>query len=147
MKFPTLKQPPKRQSFWRAVAAALVAHPLFVVALGVVYWALRPFVWAAIYMEPYRPPPGAYPPNSGEWLFTQGIGFCASVAAGIAATYWSPPRSYLPMAVLVALSFASLLFTQFPFETSVLRNAIYVLQTPLGLVIGAALLKRWAECT
>lgn len=142
MKFLSLKHPPKCQSFWRAVVAAVVVHPLVLVGLGIVYWALRPFVWAAIYMEPYRSPPGPYSPNGGEWLFTQGIGFCASVVAGVVAAYWSPPRSYLPIAVLVAISFAFLPFSQFPFDTSAFRNTIYALQTPLGLVIGAVLLSR-----
>lgn len=140
MKFLSLKQPPKIQSFWRAVLAGVVAYPLFVVLLGMVYWVIRPFVWAAIYSEPYRPPPGPYSPSSGEWLFVPGIGFCASVVAGAAAAYWSPPRSRVPIALLIVPNFVALLFTQFPFDTSAFRNALYVLHTPVGLVIGAALL-------
>lgn len=143
MKLLSLRQPPKVQSVWRAVLAGLVAHPLFIVILGAVYWALRPFVWAAIYSEPYRPPPGPYSPNSGEWLFVQGISFCASIVAGVAAAYWSPPRSRTPITLLIALGFVALLFGQFPFDTSFFRNALYALHIPVGLVIGAALLWRW----
>ena len=142
MKLPSLSHHSKRQSFWRAVAAGVVIHPLFAVMLSIIYWALRPFVWAAIYMEPYRPPHGPYPPGSGEWLFTQVFGFCASVAAGVAAAYWSPPSSNWPTAVLVVLSLALLPFTQFPLETSAFRNALYALHTPLGLVFGALMLRR-----
>lgn len=143
----TLKRPPQIRSFWRAVLAGVVAHPLIIVALSMVYWALRPFVWAAIYMEPYQPLPGPYSPNSGEWLFAQGISFGASVVAGIAAAYWSPQKSKLPITILVTLSFVALFFAQFPFDTSAIRNAVYALHTPLGLVVGASLLKRWQAKT
>jgi hypothetical protein len=143
MKLPSLIHPPKRQSFWLAVVAGVIAQPIIAVVLSMVYWALRPFIWSAIYMEPYRPPLGAYPPSSGEWLFTQGIGFCAAFAAGISAAYWSPPNSNWPTAVLVVICLAFLPFTQFPFETSVFRNALYALHTPLGLVLGALLLRHW----
>jgi len=143
MKIFSLRQPPKIQSIWRAVLAGVVAHPLFIVLLGAVYWVLRPFVWAAIYSEAYRAPVGPYPPDSGEWLISQGIGFGASVAAGAAAAYWSPRSSWLPIALLTGLCFGSLLFTQFPLDTSVFRNAVYALHAPVGLVIGAACLWRW----
>ncbi len=138
-----LKQSPKNQSVWRAVLAGAVAHPLFGLLLGMVYWLLRPFVWAAIYSEPYRPPPGPYPADSGEWLFMQGIGFFAAVVAGALAAHWSPSRSKLPIAFLVALSFGALFFTQFPLETTAFRNALYAFLTPVGLVVGALLLWRW----
>ena len=143
MRFLSIKRVPARQSFWRAVLGAVVAYALVVIALLIIYWALRPFVWAAIYMEPYRPPPGPYQPGSGEWLFMQGLGFGASMAEGSAAAYWSQPKSKSALSILIAVSLVSLLFTQFPFETSVFRNAIYALHGPLGIVIGAVLLKRW----
>lgn len=140
MKILTIRQPPTVQSVWRAVLAGVVAHPLSIVVLGIVYWALRPFVWAAIYSEPYHPPPGPYSPNSGEWLFVQGISFCASFVAGVASAYWSPARSTTPIAFLVALSLVALLFGQFPFETSLVRNVFYALHMPMGILIGAAFL-------
>jgi hypothetical protein len=143
MKLPSLRYPPRRQSFWRAVAAAAAAYLLMLVALASVYWVLRPFVWAALYGEPYSPPPGSgpYPLDSGQWLFTQAIGFCASIAAGVMGAYWSPPRSSRPIVVLVLLSFGGLLFGEFPLETSPLRMAMYALQMPLGLTLGAFLLR------
>jgi hypothetical protein len=109
------------------------------------YVALRPFVWAAIYSEAYRSLPGPHSPNSGEWLFLQVIGMCAAVIAGFVATYWSPPKSRVPIALLIVCSFASLLLTPFPFDASVFRKALYTLLTPAGLVIGHSLLRRyWA---
>ncbi len=65
MKLISLKQPPKVRSVWRAVLVGVVAQPLVVLLLSAVYWALRPFVWAAVYSEPYRPPPGPYPRQNG----------------------------------------------------------------------------------
>lgn len=141
MKLISLKHPPKVRSVWRAVLAGLVAQPLVVLLLTVVYWGLRPFVWAAVYSEPYRPPPGPYPPDSGEWLFVQGIGFCASLVSGAAAAHWSPQGSKLPIGILVGFSFIGLLFTQFPLETSAIRNVIYAVGVPLGIVVGAVI--RW----
>ncbi len=142
MKLLSLKHPPKVQSFWRAVLVGLVAQPLSVVLLSMVYWALRPFVWAAIYSEPYRSQPGPYPPDSGEWLFVQSFGFCASVIAGALAAHWSPQRSALPIVFLVALSVGALFFMQFPLDASFFRNALYALHTPLGFVCGAVFLWR-----
>lgn len=141
MKLISLRHPPKVRSVWRAVLAGVVAQPLVVLLMTVAYWALRPFVWAAVYSEPYRPPPGPYPPDSGEWLFVQGIGFCASLVAGAAAAHWSPQGSKLPVGILVGFSFIGLLFTQFPLETSAIRNVIYAVGVPLGIVVGAVI--RW----
>lgn len=143
MKLLSLKQPPKVQSVWRAVLVGLVAHPLSALLLSVVYWVLRPFVWAAVYSEPYRSFSGPYPPESGEWLFVQGFGFCASVISGALAAHWSPQRSKLPIALLAAVSVGALFFTQFPLNASVARNALYALHTPVGLVLGAVFLWRW----
>ena len=140
MKLVSLRQPPKVQSVWRAVLAGVVALLLSSVVLLIVYWALRPFVWAAIYSEPYLPPPGPFSPNSGEWLFVQGISFCAAFVAGVASAYWSPPKSRVSIVILVALSFGAFLFGQFPLDTSLFRNALYALNIPAGIVIGAALL-------
>lgn len=140
MKILSLRQPPKVRSVWRAVLAGIVAHSVSIVVLGIVYWVLRPFVWAAIYSEPYRPPPGPYSPNSGEWLFVQGISFCASFVAGAASAYWSPPRSRTPITLLVALSFAALLFGQSPFNTPLVYSVLYAFNTPMGILIGATFL-------
>ena len=142
MKILSLRHPPKRQSFWRALLAGVIAHPLIAIVLSIVYWALRPFIWAAIYMEPYRPPVGLYSPDSGEWLFTQCIGFFASVGTGVASAYWSPPKSHWPIVALLIMSFAYLAFTKFPLETSMFRNAIYALNFPVGLILGVLLLRR-----
>ncbi len=45
----------------------------------------------------------------------------------------------MPVVVLVALSLALLLFIEFPLEASLIYNAMYALQTPLGLIVGTLL--------
>lgn len=65
MKLISLRHPPKVRSVWRAVLAGVVAQPLVVLLLTVAYWALRPFVWAAVYSEPYRSPPWSV--SAGQW--------------------------------------------------------------------------------
>ncbi len=129
----------RARSFWRAVGAGLIAYCASFVALTLLYWLLRPFVWAAIYGEPYSPPPGPYSPNSGEWLYVQGIGFLTSVCAGAAAARWSLPGSLWALALFVLVPIAFVIVGGVPTDTSNLRVAIYALEGPLGVIAGAAL--------
>lgn len=138
---------PQKRSFWRAIGAAFVTQMLVFVLFIPVYWLLRPFVWAAVYGESYRPPPGPYPPGSGEWLIVQALGFSASLAAGAMAFNWSPPRARTPLLFLVGLSLllllGSLLHGTFPLKTAFVLNLLYAMQGPFGLVLGAVMFKRW----
>jgi hypothetical protein len=125
-----------------AISAAVVSFVLAFLGLACLYWFLRPFVWAAVYGVAYSPPVGPYPPNSGEWLFVQGIGFFSSAGAGFAAARWSRPGSWR---VWVALALASLLLvlaSDFPVGISTARTVLFVLQAPLGVVFGALLYLR-----
>ena len=141
MKFQSFRHPPRTPSTWRAVLAGVVAHPLIAMTLSLTYGVVRPFVWAAVYSEPA--PPYEWSPTGRDWLFLQGIGFVASIVAGWLAAYWSPPKTAIPIALLVLLSFVVLLFGQFPLDASIFRNVLYALHTPVGLVFGALALLRW----
>lgn len=143
MKFLPLKRPPKVRSTWRAILAGAIAYCLSLLFFTVVYAISRDFVWAAMYSEPYHTPPGPLSPNSGEWLFVQGFGFCTSIIAGVFVAHWSAPSSKLPIVALVICSVAILLFTDFPLDTSPIRNALHALHTPVGLLVGASLLRGW----
>lgn len=124
------------QGFWRALAAGIAAYVLAFLVLTLALWLTRPFVWAALYGEPYART-GPYDPASGEWLVVQMIGFLCAGAAGIATARRAPqdaPRALLALFGLFAL--LSLLAE--PLQASAVRNAIYLLHAPLGFLSGAA---------
>ena len=128
----------------RGVLAAMVAGAVFFVlsflGLVVLYWLLRPFVWAAVYGVAYSPPRGPYNPNSGEWLFVQGIGFLSTAAAGFACAKWSKAQSPLvAIGVALALLFLVVFFGELPAGVSYVRKAIFFLGQPIGIVCGALL--------
>ena len=138
---------PQKLSFWRAIGAAFVTQVLGFLLFMPVYWLLRPFVWAAVYGEPYRPPPGPHPAGSGEWLIMQALGLSLSMAAGAMAFNWSPPRARTPLLFLVGLSLllllGELLYGTFPLKTAFVLNLFYAMRGPFGLILGAVLFKRW----
>ena len=90
-----LLSPPRKRTFWRAVGAGLIAYCVSFAVLTLLFWLLTPFVWAALYGEPYVSQPGPFSPDSGMWLVVQAIGFLVSVSAGAAAARRSPPGSYV----------------------------------------------------
>lgn len=130
-------RPPRHQSTLAGLAVGLLAHAFGVFSLMLVYWFLRPFVWAAIYAEPYKGQTGPFPSESGEWLFLQGISFCASVAAGYAAAHWSPRGSKRTLISLVAINFFGLFFVDFPLNASIARNTLLAFHFPVGVLIGS----------
>jgi hypothetical protein len=104
-----------------------------------VYWCLRPFVWAALYGVPYSPPNGPYPPSSGEWLFVKGAAFLSSAAAGFAAAKWGGAKSWVWVVLAVLVLLANVLSGGPAAEVSKAREAVYFLAHPLGVVCGALL--------
>jgi len=129
----------QRRGFWWAFCVGVVAHLLSLFALLVLYWLLRPFVWAAVYGVPYSPPPGPYDPNSGEWLFVQAISVLSWIAAGLAAARWSSRGFPWAVASLVVITTVLLIWADIPTSSSEIRITLYVAGTPLGLVCGAAI--------
>ena len=131
----------QRRGVLIARCASVVAFALSFVGLSMMYWLIRPLVWAAIYMVPYSSPKGPYDPNSGEWLFVQAIGFLCSVSAGLAAARWSRPNS--PQVwISFALALLILTFMGHLPVTSPLRVVIFILGGPVGVICGAALYLR-----
>lgn len=133
---------PRHQSTLAGVAVCLLVHVFCVIVLMLMYWFVRPFVWAAIYAEPYKGQPGPFPAESGEWLFFQVISLCASVAAGYAAAHWSPRGSKRTLISLVALNFIGLFFVEFPLNASIARNALLAFHFPVGVLIGSIIYAR-----
>ncbi len=64
--------------YWSGLGFGLVAFVLAATVLTLLYWGIRPFVWAAIYGVPYISPVGPFPMFSGEWFFVQGIWFLSA---------------------------------------------------------------------
>jgi hypothetical protein len=122
------------------VAAAVIAFAASLVALTMLHWFLRPFVWAAVYEVPYSPPPGPYSPDSGEWLFVQAIAFLSAASAGFAGAKWAGASS---RRLIWVLALALFLLAAFGVpHTSLVRQVVYMLGMPLGILCGALLFRR-----
>jgi hypothetical protein len=128
--------PPHKRTFWRAVGAGLIAYCVSFAVLTLLFWLLTPFVWAAVYGEAYVSKPGPFSPDSGMWLVVQAIGFLVSLSAGAAAARWSPPGSFRALAVFSLLPFLLVAVGGVP-DTSAIRVAVYVLEGPVGVILGA----------
>lgn len=122
--------------FWPGLILGLLAHFLAGIALILLYWLMRPFVWAVLYSQPYSPPPGPYPPESGEWLYVQGIWFISSWVAGSTVAHWSG-GSRRKVMFTVLLLWAGLCAIGMPnWMVSHWRLALSYLKIPVGLGIG-----------
>ena len=128
-----------------AVIASVVAFFGSYAALMLVYWCLRPFVWAALYGVPYSPPDGPYLASSGEWLFVKGAVFLSSAVSGYVAAKWGGKKSWV-WAVLAALLLLLTVSSGGPsVEVSYVRKAIFFLAHPLGIVLGALIFLQSAK--
>jgi hypothetical protein len=127
----------------RAVIAGIVTHYLVGGALVLLYWSLRPFVWAALYGVPYPAPQGPYDSNSGEWLYVQAIGFVSWIAAGAATARWSNP-GFPAAAVVLVLLYVALLFSENPLgNVAISHMVIYYLEIPVGLICGVVAYRQY----
>lgn len=125
--------------YWSGLGFGLVAFLLAASVLTIIYWAVRPFVWAAVYGVAYVAPLGPYSPLSGEWLFVQLIWLLSGVALGRTVSALSGTKTRW---VLLTLAFfwAVLTVAGEPNKgTEGWRLALQYLQVPLGVVMGALL--------
>jgi hypothetical protein len=131
---------PKSPSTFRSVLLGAMVWIALVAVLSVLYWLFRPFVWAALYQEPYPGATGSYKPESGEWLWVQAINLVASVGAGLVASPHLRKGSVGPPATLFAVCTAPVVLSaivgSFPLEASATGNAVYALASPIGLAVG-----------
>ena len=131
---PTVARPRKR-GFWRGLAAGVIAKLLLLAIIVLGMWLVRPFIWFAFTNAPYdhgKP----IDPNSLEWLFLQLLGFVASIICGAAISRWSAPGSWLALAVYAALAFLLAFVVPFPPTESTIRTLIWVLEVPIGVLLG-----------
>jgi hypothetical protein len=130
--------------YWAGLVLGLAAFAVSAFVLSVVYWALRPFVWAAIYGVPYVSPPGPFSPLSGEWLFVQLIWLASAVVLGRVVHAFSGIRGRW---VLLSLALPWLLLSVLALpshEATGWRLGLTFLQVPIGVVVGYALWPRRA---
>lgn len=135
----------QRRGVLAAVMAAALAFLASYVALMLLYWCLRPFIWAALYGVPYSPPEGPYLASSGEWLFVKGAVFLSSVASGFAAAKWGGPGSRVWAVLAILLLLLTILSGGPSVEISYARQALFFLAHSLGVVAGALLFLRGAK--
>jgi len=124
----------RRRGFGRGLVAGLVAHVLAFAAVVVGTFLLRSFVWHAISSEPYDR--GPLDPNSKEWLFLQLLSFIAAIVAGAVVARWSVRGTMGAVATYATVMLALVSLSPLPLTDSLLRQLIWVLGTPLGVVSG-----------
>lgn len=128
---------------WVAVVAGAVAQ-VGVSTLLVGAAILLANVWSAAADSPF--PNWAHRmdvPGHVGWYVLQGISLVSGLAAGVVAVLLSPPRSRVAIAVLLVLSLVSVLFAQLPQPRSVGVVAIWAAATPVGILLGALLGRRY----
>lgn len=132
----------RKRSVIRGVLAAIVSHYAVLVGLLLLFWLMRPFVWAVIYDVPYQPVNGPMDPSSGEWLASQAIGFLSWVAGGFAACRWDKVDSNRSVFIVGVLFLALMPMSSSPATTDLVRMAIFYFEIPLALIVGFLLLRR-----
>jgi TctA family transporter len=99
-------------------------------------------VWAALYGVPYSPPPGPYPPESGEWLFVKAIWFVSAIVLGFVATHVSGRSVQKVLLTLLAGWFVLSLAAEPLQSDSLWRIALDYLNIPAGALVGYGLWRR-----
>jgi hypothetical protein len=123
--------------YWAGLGFGLAAFAFAAFLLSLMYWAIRPFVWAAVYGVPYAPPPpGPYSPLSGEWLFVQLIWFGSGVVLG-RVVYGLSGRHIRWVVLTLTILWLALVIGGSPGQDiSWWRVGLSYLKVPLGVVVG-----------
>jgi len=132
----------RKRGYWRGLGAGIAAHYLTIAVPFLIMYVGRLFLWPALYGEPYKTPKGVLDPNTNEWLMLQAIAFVSWITAGAAATRWSRPGSWRAAGTLFAWTVIMALLVPLPVTDSMARLAIWILESPLGLVVGTLLFVR-----
>ena len=83
--------------------------------------------------------------NTFAWFVLQAVSLISGLASGIAAVWFSPPRSRVALGILLALALLSVFFAQLPSPRSIAAVALWALATPVGFVLGAILCRRYVR--
>lgn len=132
----------RKRSIVRGISAAIVSHYVVLCGLLVLLGLLRPFVWSAIYGEPYQPVNGPMDPDSGEWLVSQAIGFLSWVAGGYAACRWDKLESKRSVMIVGVVFMVLMALGNAPETTELVRKAIFYFEIPSALGVGWFLFRR-----
>ena len=137
---------PKRwQRTWLAVLAGVVTH-IGVSSLLVAVALFAGNAWAVTLDSP----PANWADrmnqaNTFAWFVLQAISLISGLASGIAAVWFSPPRSRVALGILLALALLSVFFAQLPSPHSIAAVALWALATPVGFVLGVILCRRYVR--
>ena len=87
---------------------------------------------------------GPLPPLTVAWAVSQTWIFASGIAGGIAAAYWAPARSWYAPA-FIALTSLVMAAPNLPKTGGIAVQAIWLLITPVGVVLGAYIYSQFLE--
>jgi hypothetical protein len=87
---------------------------------------------------------GPLPPLTVAWAVSQTWIFASGIAGGIAAAYWAPARSWYAPA-FIALTSLVMAAPNLPKTGGFAVQAIWLLITPVGVVLGAYIYSQFLE--
>ena len=135
----------RTRSFWRGLLAAVAAHALALTAFIASFSFLKPFVWLALSDAPYATANTPLDSDSIEWLAIQFGGFVTWLLTGVAASWWSAPEGKKWIYVLAVLVLIAPLVATPLATSSLLRQAVWWLASPSGLLLGVFLQRAWEQ--
>lgn len=124
------------KGYFSGLGFGLISFALAALLFSTIYWALRPFVWAAIYGVPYVSPVGPYSLLSGEWLFVQFIWFLSALVLGRTAFLLSGSKGKMVLLTLAMVWALLTLGGASSQRAEGWRLALNYLQVPLGVALG-----------
>jgi len=126
--------------FWTGFLLGPISFFLSFVVFAFSYWAVRPFVWAAMYQQPYTS--RVIAEGSGEWWSIQILWLFCSIVFGFVVTAVSGRSVGAVFSWFAALwiTYCALgaIFGGFGPGASVWLYLLVLLKTPIGAAIGFA---------
>ena len=133
----------RKRTHLRGFVFGYVAH--FVVAMLFAYIGAKATQAISAAYETENPlKSGTFAPPSLGWAISQPFIFAAGIVGGLTAARWAPARSWYAPA-LIALASLALAAPNLPKTGGVAVEVLWLLITPLGVVLGAYMYSRVLE--
>jgi len=134
----------RRRTQVRGVLLGLLSH--WVALLVLAYVGAKITQWISVANHTVNPlKVGPFLPLSWGWAVSQPLIFTVGVFAGFVAAHWAPAKTWRAP-VILALTYLVLESLKLPESGNVAVVALWLLLTPVGILLGAKLYMRKVEC-